>query len=93
MASTNIPKVPKNSTVETLKRALLAAKSVSYSQAGQSGIHFAKIIDQLGIGDAVRAKAVINASGLVDVRIRFANPKGQIRPGAKAVIRGLAASS
>jgi len=33
-----------------------------------------------------------SASGLVDVRIRFANPKGLIRPGAKAVVRGLAAS-
>lgn len=34
-----------------------------------------------------------SASGLVDVRIRFANPNGRIRPGAKAVIRGVAASS
>jgi RND family efflux transporter MFP subunit len=33
-----------------------------------------------------------SASGLVDVRIRFANPNGRIRPGAKAVIRGVAAS-
>lgn len=33
-----------------------------------------------------------SASGLVDVRIRFANPKGQIRAGAKAVIRDLPAS-
>lgn len=56
---------PDISTVEALKRALLAAKSVSYSKAGQSGIHFAKVIDQLGIGDAVRAKAKINPSGLV----------------------------
>jgi RND family efflux transporter MFP subunit len=34
-----------------------------------------------------------SASGLVDVRIRFANPKGQIRPGAKAIIRSTATSS
>ena len=34
-----------------------------------------------------------SASGLVDVRVRFANPNGRIRPGAKAVIRGVAASS
>jgi RND family efflux transporter MFP subunit len=34
-----------------------------------------------------------SASGLVDVRIRFANPNGRIRPGAKAVIRSVAASS
>lgn len=56
---------PDISTVDALKRTLLAAKSVSYSKAGQSGIHFAKVIDQLGIGDAVRAKAKINPSGLV----------------------------
>lgn len=34
-----------------------------------------------------------SASGLVDVRIRFANPNGRIRPGAKAVIRIPGASS
>lgn len=34
-----------------------------------------------------------SASGLVDVRIRFANPTGRIRPGAKAVIRSAASSS
>lgn len=56
---------PDIGTVEALKRTLLAAKSVSYSKAGQSGLHFAKVIDQLGIGDAVRAKAIINPSGLV----------------------------
>ncbi len=56
---------PDISTVEALKRALLDAKSVSFSKAGQSGIHFAKVIEQLGIADAVRAKAVINPSGLV----------------------------
>ncbi len=56
---------PDISTVEALKRTLLAAKSVSYSKAGQSGIHFAKVIEQLGIADAVKAKARINPSGLV----------------------------
>lgn len=56
---------PDIGTVDALKRTLLAAKSVAYSKAGQSGLHFAKIIDQLGIGDAVRAKAKINPSGLV----------------------------
>jgi molybdate transport system substrate-binding protein len=56
---------PDISTVDALIRTLLEAKSVAYSKAGQSGLHFAKIIDQLGIGDAVRAKAKINPSGLV----------------------------
>ena len=56
---------PDISTVEALKRTLLDAKSVSYSRAGQSGVHFAKMIVQLGIADIVNAKAVINPSGLV----------------------------
>lgn len=56
---------PDISTVDALKRTLLAAKSVSYSKAGQSGIHMAKVIAQLGIADIVNAKAKINSSGLV----------------------------
>lgn len=54
-----------------------------------------------GASASVQATGLVNfvspladsASGLVDVRIRFANPKGQIRPGAKATIRSLAAPS
>ena len=56
---------PDISTVEALKRTLLETKSFSYSRAGQSGIHMAKVIAQLGIADVVNAKAKINASGLV----------------------------
>ena len=56
---------PDISTVEALKRTLLDAKSISYSKAGQSGIHMAKVIEQLGIAELVNAKAKINASGLV----------------------------
>lgn len=56
---------PDISNIEALKRTLLEAKSVSYSKAGQSGIHMAKVIAQLGIADIVNAKAKINASGLV----------------------------
>lgn len=56
---------PDISSIAALKRTLLNAKSVSYSRAGQSGIHFAKVIEQLGIADVVKAKAKINSSGLV----------------------------
>ena len=56
---------PDISTVEALKRTLLAAKSLSYSKSGQSGMHMAKVVVQLGIADAVNAKAKINATGLV----------------------------
>jgi molybdate transport system substrate-binding protein len=49
---------PDVSTPDKLKAALLAAKTVGYSQ-GASGRHFATVIEKLGIADAVKAKAVV----------------------------------
>jgi molybdate transport system substrate-binding protein len=46
------------STPDKLKAALLAAKTVGYSQ-GASGQHFATVIQKLGIADAIKAKAVV----------------------------------
>ena len=48
---------------EALKAALLAAKSIAYSRIGASGILFAGLIRQLGIADAVNAKATIIPGG------------------------------
>jgi len=39
-----------------LKRVLLNAQSIAYTTSGQSGIAFAKLIDQLGIAGPVKAK-------------------------------------
>jgi len=50
---------PDIATPEALKHALLAARAISYSDpkaGGASGIHFAKVIEQMGIADAVNAK-------------------------------------
>ena len=49
---------PDISTPDKLKAALLAAKTVGYSQ-GASGQHFLTVVQKLGITDAVKAKAVI----------------------------------
>ena len=49
---------PDISTPDKLKAALLAAKTVGYSQ-GASGQHFLTVIEKLGIADVVKAKAVI----------------------------------
>ncbi|HLK84031.1 MAG TPA: molybdate ABC transporter substrate-binding protein [Xanthobacteraceae bacterium] len=49
---------PDISTPDKLKAALLAAKTVGYSQ-GASGQHFLTVIEKLGIADAVKGKAVI----------------------------------
>lgn len=53
---------PDISTPEKLKGVLLAAKAVSYS-AGASGMHFVKVIQQLGIEAAIVAKRVTSKPG------------------------------
>jgi molybdate transport system substrate-binding protein len=52
-------------SVEAFKRALLAAKSVAHTATGQSGSYFAGLIDRLGIGEQVRAKARVSAGGII----------------------------
>ena len=51
---------PDISTPEALKQALLAARSIAYTDpasGGASGIHFVKVLDRLGIAADVKAKA------------------------------------
>jgi molybdate transport system substrate-binding protein len=50
---------PDISTPAAFKQALLAAKSIAFSRSGASGIHFANLINQIGIGDEVARKARI----------------------------------
>src|SRR5882672_1364205 len=52
------PPRPDISTPDKFKAALMAAKTVGYSQ-GASGSHVQTVIEKLGIADAVKAKAVI----------------------------------
>jgi molybdate transport system substrate-binding protein len=50
---------PDISTPDAFKQALLNAKSIAWSDpaaGGASGVHFAKVIDRLGIADQVKAK-------------------------------------
>ena len=57
---------PDISTVEGFKRAMLAAKSIACSKpvgGGQSGVHLAKVFEQLGIAEAMQAKAKYGAGG------------------------------
>jgi len=59
---------PDITSVEAFKAALIAAKSVAYidpKAGGSSGIYFDGLIDRLGIGEAVRAKARLKAGGHV----------------------------
>jgi molybdate transport system substrate-binding protein len=55
-----IPK-PDVSSPDALKRTLLGANSISYvdpASGGASGIHFAKVLDRLGIANEMRSKTV-----------------------------------
>jgi molybdate transport system substrate-binding protein len=58
---TGAPK-PDISTVDALKHTLIAAKSISYAdpaKGGASGVYFAKVIDQLGLTNELKAKTVL----------------------------------
>ena len=65
---------PDLSSPESLRAALLDAPSLSYgdpAHGDSSGVHFAKVIAQLGIADAVAAKTQLAPSGLaVAERVR-----------------------
>jgi molybdate transport system substrate-binding protein len=57
---------PDISSPDALKTALLAAKSVGYGNpaaGGGAGVHFAKVLERLGIADAVKSKAKFPAPG------------------------------
>jgi molybdate transport system substrate-binding protein len=52
---------PDISSSEALKRALLSAKSLTYldpADGGASGIHFAKVLDRLGIASEMKSRTV-----------------------------------
>ena len=53
---------PDIATPDAFKRALLAAKTVGYSQ-GPSGVHFMTVLAKLGITEEVKAKGVVPPLG------------------------------
>jgi len=55
---------PDISSIEAFRRALLAAKSIVYTDpavGGASGIHFEKVLDRMGIAKEIKAKSILNA--------------------------------
>jgi len=53
---------PDIATPEAFKNALLAAKTVGYSQ-GPSGVHFMNVLTRLGIADQIKGKGVVPPLG------------------------------
>jgi molybdate transport system substrate-binding protein len=59
---------PDISTPEKLREALLAAKSITYADPARgatSGMHFAGVLEKLGIKDAVASKTKLQVGGFV----------------------------
>jgi molybdate transport system substrate-binding protein len=56
---------PDISTVEAFRRTLLAAKSITYLKEGASTLHLVKVLAELGITDALKAKTVAPATEAV----------------------------
>jgi molybdate transport system substrate-binding protein len=59
---------PDISSVDALKKTLVAARAVAYidpASGGSSGIYFSGLLDRLGIADQVKPKAKLKAGGYV----------------------------
>jgi molybdate transport system substrate-binding protein len=68
------------STPEKFKAALIAASAVAYADPAQgstTGVHFGKVLEQVGIADQVKAKAVLGKDGF-DVGKAIADGKAPI---------------
>jgi len=50
-------------TADAFKRAMLAAKSISWAKEGQSGIYFAGLLERMGIAEQMKPKVVPAATG------------------------------
>ncbi len=61
---------PDISTVAAFRRAVLDARSIAFSRLGASGIHFAEVIERLGIADEIRRKATISDSYVGELAAR-----------------------
>lgn len=81
--------LPDISTPEALKQTLLAAKSLVYvdpAKGGTSGIHFAGVLQRLGIAEAVKGKTTLLPGGYVVELVA----KGEIELGVHQISEILA---
>lgn len=69
-------------TADALMRAMLAATSVSWAKEGPSGMHFASVLERIGIADRMKPKEILVDTG-ADVGKLLA--QGQVQYGALLV--------
>ena len=60
---------PDISTPAALRKTLLDTRTLVYSRTGASGIFFDRMIDDFGIGDAIRSKALVINAGLTGEKL------------------------
>lgn len=60
---------PDVSTVDAFKQTMQNARAVAYSKAGASGLYFSKLIDRLGIAEAVNTRAVVIPMGFTAEKV------------------------
>ncbi len=71
---------PDISTPEAFTKALLAAKSVSFTNpaaGGTAGLYFSNLLQKLGIADEINKKAVYSAGGR-DAAVKVANGEAEL---------------
>jgi molybdate transport system substrate-binding protein len=61
---------PDIATVAALRRTLVDSNSIAFTRLGASGVHFAQVIERLGIADEVRRKAHIGDAYVGEVVAR-----------------------
>ncbi|MFI0975885.1 molybdate ABC transporter substrate-binding protein [Streptomyces sp. NPDC021093] len=60
---------PAIDTVDALVTALRSARSVAYSRTGASGVHFAGLLERLGIADEVNERATVVEKGFTALAV------------------------
>jgi molybdate transport system substrate-binding protein len=81
---------PDISTVDAFKSTLLNAKSISHAKESQSGIYFAKLLERLGIAEAVKSKTKSMPGGAVGVVGPVAKGEAELAVSAITDILGTA---
>jgi molybdate transport system substrate-binding protein len=56
---------PDISSVASFRSALLNARTVAYTSAGESGVYFSRLIERLGITEQIQAKSRTRPSGII----------------------------
>lgn len=54
---------PDISTPDAFKKAIASARAVAYSLTGASGIYFGELVERLGVGEEVKARAITIPAG------------------------------